>query len=210
VLLLRVIWPLSLYRFLKIIEKTELDRKILDCGAGGPRPPLALFHNYGYETHGIDISESAIAVSDKFVREYGLNLNIIKGDMREIPFDDSSFSFVYSQNSICHLTKRDTMKSIKEMGRVLKPGGYLLVDFMSAESSYYGSPSLGEEVGIGEYQYIDDNGDTVLHSFHVDNESDKYFIGLQIIRKVKTISESLRRETPDVDVRLDYYAMKPS
>jgi ubiquinone/menaquinone biosynthesis C-methylase UbiE len=208
VLFLKIVWPLSVYRFLSIIERIELDRKILDCGAGGPRPPLALFHKYGYETHGIDISESAIAASEKFANEHGLNLNIIKGDMREIPFEDSSFSFIFSQNSICHLTKRDAMKSITEMGRVLKLGGYLLVDFMSSESSYYGSPSLGEEVGSGEYQYTDDDGDIVLHSFHTDDEPDKYFTGLEIIRKVKTVSQNTRSKVPDVDVRLDYYAIK--
>jgi ubiquinone/menaquinone biosynthesis C-methylase UbiE len=206
---LKIVWPQSVYRFLSIIERTELDRKILDCGAGGPRPPLALFHKYGYETHGIDISESAIIASEKFADEHGVNLNIIKGDMREIPFDDSSFSFVFSQNSICHLTKKDIMKSIQEMGRVLRPGGYLLVDFMSTESSYYGSPSLGEEVGSGEYQYTDDDGEIVLHSFHSDNEPGKYFSEFEIIRKVKTVSENPQRKVPDVDVRLDYYARKP-
>ena len=207
--LLEFIWPLSVYRFLNIIERTDLERKILDCGAGGPRPPLALFRSRGFETHGIDISEAAIDASKKFASEQGINLNIIQGDMREIPFDDSSFSFVFSQNSICHLTKKDTMKTIKEMIRVLKPGGYMLVDFMSTESSYYGSPSLGDEVGQGEYLYTDDDGDEVLHSFHDDAEPDRYFVGLNIIRRVKTKSENLTRSFPDVDVRLDYYATKP-
>jgi ubiquinone/menaquinone biosynthesis C-methylase UbiE len=207
--LLDVFWPLSVIGFLKIIEATDLERKILDCGAGGPRPPLALFRSRGYETHGIDISEDAIRASEEFANNHGLNLNIVKGDMREIPFDDSSFSFVFSQNSICHLTKKDTMKAIREMSRVLNPGGYLLVDFMSTDSSYYGSPSLGEEVGPGEYQYIDDDGDQVLHCFHDDNEPDSYFGGLKIIRKVKTISENLTRSFTDVDARLDYYVTKP-
>lgn len=207
--ILNVLWPGSVYRFLKIIETTELEKKILDCGAGGPRPPLALFRSRGFETHGIDISEAAITASEKFASEYGFNLRIMKGDMREIPFDDSSFSFVFSQNSICHLTKKDTMRAINEMSRVLRPGGYMMVDFMSTDSSFYGSPSLGEEVGSGEYQYIDDDGDKVLHSFYEDNEPDRFFVGLKIIRKVKTISENLTKSFPDVDVRVDYYVTKP-
>lgn len=203
------IWPLSLYRFLKLIEKVELEKKVLDCGAGGPRPPLALFHDHDYETHGIDISESAIVASEKFASEREMNLNIIKGDMREIPFDDESFSYVFSQNSVCHITRKDTMVAINEMTRVLRPGGYLLVDFMSTESSYYGSPTLGEEVGPGEYQYIDDDGDKVLHCFHSDGEPDKYFTELKIIRIVKTISQNLSRKVLDVDARMDYYVKKP-
>ncbi len=202
-------WPISLYRFLNLIEQVELEKKILDCGAGGPRPPLALFQNYGYETHGIDISVSAITASEKFASEHDMKLNIIEGDMRAIPYNDASFSYVYSQNSICHLTKKDAMKAIGEMVRVLKPGGYLLVDFMSTESSYYGSSSLGEEISSGEYQYVDKDGDTILHSFHDDGEPDRYFKGIKIVRIVKTISQNLSRKVPDVDVRMDYYATKP-
>jgi ubiquinone/menaquinone biosynthesis C-methylase UbiE len=206
----RIIFPLSLYRFLKLIEHVELEKRVLDCGAGGHQPPLALFYEYGYETHGIDISDSAIAASEKFAKDQGMKLNIVKGDMRKIPFEDASFGFVFSQNSICHLTKKDTMKAIREMIRVLKPSGFMFVDFMSTESSYYGSESLGEEVGPGEYSYVDENGETVLHSFHNDNEPDRYFTGMKVVKKIKTISENINEPNLNVDVRMEYYATKPA
>ena len=202
------IWPSYMYRFLKTIEKVPLEKKILDCGAGGPYPPLALFSQHGYETHGIDISKSAISSAQKFSDEHKLGINIIEGDMRKIPYDDESFSFVFSQNSMCHLTKKDTMKAIEEIYRVLHPGGYCFIDFMSTESSYYGAESLGEEVGPGEYQYIDEDGDTVLHCFHSDNEPDQYFSSFEIVRKYKIIAENLQRSTVDIDVRMEYYATK--
>ncbi|MFW9963851.1 MAG: class I SAM-dependent methyltransferase [Candidatus Sifarchaeia archaeon] len=206
---MKVIWPLSIYRYLKLIEKSDLEKKVLDCGAGGSRPPLALFHGYGYEVYGIDISELAISASEKFAREHGISLNMTEGDMRDIPFDDESFSHVFSQNSICHLTKKDTMKAIREMIRVLKPGGYLYVDFMSIESSYNANKSLGTKIGVGEYQYIDDEGDAVIHSFHNDGEPDRYFAGMKVVLRVKTISEKLNEFDTITDVRLDYYATKP-
>ncbi|MHA1137876.1 MAG: class I SAM-dependent methyltransferase [Candidatus Thorarchaeota archaeon] len=202
------IWPSHIYRFLKVIEKVPLEKNILDCGAGGPYPPLALFSYHGYETHGIDISKSAISSAQKFSEERKLDINIIEGDMCKIPFDDESFSFVFSQNSICHLTKKDTMKAIGEITRVLRPSGYCFVDFMSTESSYYGAESLGKEVGPGEYQYVDEDGDTVLHCFHSDNEPDQYFSGMKIVRKFKIISENLNRSFVDIDVRMEYYATK--
>lgn len=202
------VWPSHMYRFLKIIEATPLEKKILDCGAGGPRPPLALFCQYGYETHGIDISGSAISSALKFSEENGLKINIIEGDMRKIPFDDESFSFVFSQNSICHLTKKDTKKAIDEITRVLRPGGYCFIDFMSTESSYCGAESLGKEVGQDEYQYVDEDGDEILHCFHSDGEPDHYLSGLKIVHKIKTIAENLNRAITDTDVRMEYYATK--
>lgn len=202
------VWPSHLYRFLKIIEKIPLEKKILDCGAGGPRPPLALFSQHGYETHGIDISNSAITSAQKFSEEHKLGINIIEGDMRKIPFGDESFSFVFTQHSICHLTKRDTKKAIDEITRVLRPGGFCFIDFMSTDSSYYGAESLGKEVGPGEYQYVDEDGDTVLHCFHSDGEPDQYFSGLKLVHKVKTIVENLIRPSIDIDVRMEYIATK--
>jgi ubiquinone/menaquinone biosynthesis C-methylase UbiE len=202
------IWPSFLYKFLGIIERVPLEKRILDCGAGGPRPPLALFSKYGYETHGIDISLSAVSSAQKFAEENKLDLKIIEGDMRKIPFDDESFSFVFSQNSICHLTKKDTKKAISEITRVLRPGGYCLIDFMSSDSSYYGAESLGKEVGPGEFQYIDEDGETVLHCFHSDDEPDQYFSDLKLVRKTKTIAENLTRSIVDIDVRMEYIATK--
>jgi ubiquinone/menaquinone biosynthesis C-methylase UbiE len=205
---MRFIWPLPLYRFLSIIERLELEKNILDCGAGGPQPPLGLFQEYGYETHGIDISKGAIKLSEEFAKKHNMKLNIVEGDMREIPFEDESFSFVFSLNSLCHLTKRDTTRAIGEMMRVLKPEGHLLVDFMSTDSSYYGSPSLGKEVVVGEFQYIDDDGVAVLHSFHSEGEPEQYFAGMKIIQTVKTITETLSGPSSTIDVRIEYYSTK--
>ena len=41
-------------------NKINLEKTVLDCGAGGRRPPLALFYNDGYKTAGIEILDSQI------------------------------------------------------------------------------------------------------------------------------------------------------
>ena len=202
------VWPSHLYRFLNLIRQQPLEKKILDCGAGGTRPPLALFSEFGFEPYGIDISASSVTSALKFADEHKLNLNIIEGDMRSLPYDDESFSYVFSQNSICHLTKKDTQNAISEISRVLRPGGFCFIDFMSTESSYYGAESLGKEVGPGEYQYIDEDGDLVLHCFHSDGEPDKYFSELKIYRVIKIIVENRFRSIGDIDIRAEYYATK--
>jgi hypothetical protein len=35
-------------------------QKVLDCAAGGRVPPLGLFHENGFDTWGIDLSEEAL------------------------------------------------------------------------------------------------------------------------------------------------------
>ena len=169
--------------FLAYLNRTDvshLDKTVLDCGAGGSNPPLALFYERGYKTYGIDIAEDRTELANAFCREYDMNLNIIRGDMRNIPFGDESFSFVYECDSMCHLTKKDITATIKEMTRVLKKGGYLSVGFMALDNW----PLDGEERCSGEFwnQYDEEEH---MHSYFTDEEPDQYSTELEIVWKGK-------------------------
>ena len=185
----------QLYRFLRNILEEPLEKTILDCGAGGKVPPLALFHSYGFKTTGIDISEKQIERADEYCKANNVDLNIQYGDMTKIPFDNESFSFVYSISSIYHLTKKESGKAIAEMERVLKKGGYLYVDFLSVDDGEYGK---GEAVDLvnspGEYRQKGREGE-VIHSYYEDGEPDHYFKSTQIEFKNKNLMETLHERT---------------
>ncbi|MFX0107607.1 MAG: class I SAM-dependent methyltransferase [Candidatus Hodarchaeota archaeon] len=202
-----IIWPARINEFLSYIERIDLEKTILDCGAGGPRPPLALFHEWGYKCHGIDISQAAVDAAILYASEHGLLLHMKVGDMRNLPYDTASFSFVYTQNSICHLTKEDQKKAIDEMLRVLRPNGILYVDFMSTASSYCGTPDLGKDIGKHEYHFIDEDGEDVLHVFFDDDEADALFKDAEIVQKLK-ITRNLFIPREFNDVWYFYYVRK--
>jgi ubiquinone/menaquinone biosynthesis C-methylase UbiE len=204
-----IIWPSPLYEFLRLTQAQPLEKTILDCGAGGPHPPLALFAWHGFTAHGIDLSDAQIKKALAFAKQHNLTLNLRKADMRAIPFSDSTFSCVYTLESLCHLTKPDITTAVNEMIRVLQPGGYCLVDFMSTDSSYYGAPSLGDETEPGQFQYTDSDGYQVVHTFHRDQEPDPLFGHLQILRIQKTITTSYKTQDPIIHARLYYYTQKP-
>jgi ubiquinone/menaquinone biosynthesis C-methylase UbiE len=170
-----------LYNFLSFALDNPSEKKVLDCGAGGPTPPLSLFHFFGFETHGIDISENQIEASKKYCEENKIDLNIKYGDMRDIPFEDESFGFVYSIFSSVHLTKKDTGIAVKEMERVLKKGGLCYITFLSLEDMNYGE---GIEYNLGECTEKDGD-ETYLHSYYSDDEADAYFKNSEVIYKEK-------------------------
>lgn len=176
------LWPTPLYTFLEVINfsKTEGEKKVLECGAGGRHPPLGLFYEEGYEPWGIDISDAQIERTLEFCSKTNINLTILQGDMRAIPFKDESFSFVYELYSLCHLTKKDISTTVGEMARVLKKGGLWFLGFMSLDIW----PLPGKEVNSGEF-YFYENGNPVVHSLYGDDEPDAYFAGLDIIYKEK-------------------------
>ena len=171
----------SLQGFLQECNKIDLEKKILDCGAGGPTPPLAIFNEAGYKTYGIEILESRIQQSEKFAQEHNMELNIILGDMRELPYEDESFSFVFSHHTIHHMTKKDIAKAMKEMERVLAPGGLIFVNFPSVDCASY-----DETIDTSSGELVQMHGDEeVIHCFFQDNEADAYFGNFVIKSKNK-------------------------
>ena len=169
--------------FLNECNKSSLDKKILDCGAGGGTPPLSIFFQDGYVTHGIEILDSQIARANKYAEEHNMQLNIINGDMRNLPYEDESFSFVFSHHTIHHLCKKDIAIVMKEMERVLVSGGLIYVNFPPYESRGYGA---GEEREKGEFVIVIE-GEEVMHCFFEDDEAEDFFKNFDIISKKKWI-----------------------
>jgi len=157
-----------------------LDKTVLDCGAGGPTPPVAQFAERGYSCHGVDISERQVELAAAYAKENAYAIDLQVGDMRDLPYPDESFSYVYELESMCHLTKADTKRALGEMKRVLKPGGLLFAHFMSTDFW----PLTGHEEAPGEFSGME-SGVPVIHSYFEDQEISKLFATFDVVWKQK-------------------------
>ena len=172
---------IPLYGFRNLCDQSSLPKKILDCGAGGPHPPLRIFYEHEYECHGIEILKEQIDAAKDYALEKSLNLQIIEGDILELPYEDSGFSFVYSHHTVFHMMKVDIKRAVDEMRRVLVPEGLLFINFPTMER---GDRMHGKEIGKGEYESM--HGDeSVIHSYFEDDEADPFFEGMEIVHKMK-------------------------
>jgi ubiquinone/menaquinone biosynthesis C-methylase UbiE len=173
------------YKFMSTIlaqrpDATQSPGKILDCGAGGNIPPLALFAQHGFDCWGIDISEAKA-----FAMEHDINLHLQKGDMRQMPFENENFDFVFEHFAMCHMSKQDTAQSIHEMYRVLKPDGLCFLGFIS--DACFPKSGYGVEQAPGEY-YGKEGDNMTLHSLFSDQEADALVTGWEVLSKQKSIS----------------------
>jgi ubiquinone/menaquinone biosynthesis C-methylase UbiE len=194
----------QLYKFLNYCNGLDLEKSILDCGAGGNCPPLALFSSFGYKTYGIEISDSQIEMAKAFSKEHNVELNISKGDIRVLPFKDESISFIYSYNTIFHMKKADIEKAVNEIKRVLKPGGLCFINYLSLYDEDYGQ---GEKVGEGEF--LQDEGDgKVIHTYYDINEAEKHFQDMKILFKENRIQERLYEGSMIKQGYIDYIVKK--
>lgn len=192
-----------LYRFLEYCS-SEPGRRILDCGAGGMMPPLSLFKSHGFDTVGIDFDENQVTKANDFGFKLDQDLHVQVGDMTNLPFEDDSFDFVYSYNSVFHMMKKDIKKAIDEMKRVLKPGGLMFVNFLSVDDFRCGQ---GPDLGNHQYEQMDD--EPVIHSYFDYDEAEALLTGTSFVLKERRIIERMyegqriKQGFVDYIVRLD-------
>ncbi len=77
----------------------------------------------GIDACGIDISEYAINNSLESVRN-----KLQVGDARDLPFEDNSFDFVISVNTIHNLNRTDCSIALQEIERVSRGNSFITVD----------------------------------------------------------------------------------
>jgi len=69
-------------------------------------PALGLFAENGYHVTEVEFFDTEIEKANLFGDKIGKKLNIICSNMKKLPFQDESFSFSYSYNSIFHMKKK--------------------------------------------------------------------------------------------------------
>lgn len=98
---------------------------ILDVGCGTGLNLVEAVRRFGLcrRLAGIDISPGMVAVARAKMAALRLPAEIIEGDAEKLPYPDASFDLVLC-NSVFHWFK-DRAGAMKEMARVLRPGGQL-------------------------------------------------------------------------------------
>jgi ubiquinone/menaquinone biosynthesis C-methylase UbiE len=106
--------------FVKEICEQVKDRRarILDVGCG-TGANLMMLSEFG-EAEGVDVSPDAL----NFCRERGLQ-NVKLGAAESLPYEDHTFDLVTALDVVEHID--DDVAGLREMRRVLRPGGRLLL-----------------------------------------------------------------------------------
>jgi tRNA (uracil-5-)-methyltransferase TRM9 len=96
--------------------------KLLNVGCGHG-PDFVPFKK-GYELYGIDVSSKMLELAGKYAEKYSLNVSLTQADARKMPFADNFFDHAIVVATFHHIEgKEERLKALKELKRVLKPGG---------------------------------------------------------------------------------------
>ena len=103
----------------------EPGQRVLDIGCG-LGVFLGLVAGRGAEPHGIDASETLIAVARERLPEADLRV----GDMESLPYEDGTFDLVTGFTSF--FFANDMVAALREAGRVAKPGAPVVIQVWGA------------------------------------------------------------------------------
>ncbi len=128
------ITALEIDAFLSMLEASPDDR-ILDLCCGQGRHVLELARRGFTRLTGVDRSHYLIARARRVFRQQGLSAVLREGDARKLRFRGDSFDIVYvAGNSFGYFeTIDDDIAVLREIRRLLRPGGQLLIDFTDGD-----------------------------------------------------------------------------
>lgn len=99
---------------------------VLECGCASARFLVYFAVEYNCKVWGIDNSPAGLELSKRNFQMQGIkDFKLTNGDVNHLPMRDATFDVVFSAGLLEHFMEPE--KVVKEMARVLKPNGLLII-----------------------------------------------------------------------------------
>jgi SAM-dependent methyltransferase len=118
------------------LQHKPVDRQLLDrfaagvrnaglaCDMGcGPGHVARYLHERGVQVCGIDLSPAMV----ERARRLNPGIDFQQGDMLALDAKDDAFAGIVAFYSLIHIPRGDVVRALRELRRVLRPGGVLLL-----------------------------------------------------------------------------------
>jgi ubiquinone/menaquinone biosynthesis C-methylase UbiE len=133
--------------------------RILDCGCG-TGANVGLLGRFG-RAYGFDLTETGLQLG----REAGRN-RLVRASVTAVPFPSASFDLITSFDVLYSLEGSDERTALREMFRLLKPGGYALINVAALEILRGDHSVLGRE--LRRYNRADLRDHVVAAGFDIE------------------------------------------
>jgi ubiquinone/menaquinone biosynthesis C-methylase UbiE len=131
------------------------------CGIGTHTLWLAEATSPGGYITGVDISSDCLARAEENASKSDLaaQVSFRYGDMGDLPFDDGAFDWAWNADTLWPVAGRDPRTLVRELVRVVKPGGVVAILFWSSQKLLPGYPLLEARLNAtcaANFPYTDD------------------------------------------------------
>jgi tRNA (uracil-5-)-methyltransferase TRM9 len=113
-------WSIFRTELEALAERWQKGRLLnLGCAHG---PDFLPFKD-GFELYGVDFSAEMLKLAEKYAKKFGFSVELTLADVRRLPYPDASFDRAIAVATYHHLVGGQHEAALKELRRVLKPGG---------------------------------------------------------------------------------------
>jgi SAM-dependent methyltransferase len=184
----RQLWSIPDRRVIELCAKWKESgtvRRVLDLGCGVGRH-LHLFASQGFDTYGLDHSETGLDTCRRRLQAEGLAASLHHGEMNDIPFPDGYFDAVVAFNSIYHGTALQVDAGVELVWQKLRAGGECFATFLSRRNRLYGKGEPMETHTFSDprmyKELVGGDGESgVSHHFSSEDEVRHFFRAYEIM-----------------------------
>lgn len=133
--------------------KSRQAKTVCDAGCGCGAYALRLAVN-GFQVSGFDISSTAADMAKKLLESKGIySADFRTADVLAMGYADGQFDAVISQDVIDHMPLRDGIAAVRELCRITKDGGTVVLTLDRTDEEYETEPHTVNE--DGDYLFSD-------------------------------------------------------
>ena len=138
----------------RLLELGAGDGRFLDVGTGPAHIPILLAQRLPtVEIVGVDLSPNMLELGDFHIAEAGLTdrITLAQADAKSLPYPSQFFDGVISNSIVHHIP--DPLPVLREVGRVIRPDGLLLIRDLIRPKTTEAALRLVEQYSNGATPY---------------------------------------------------------
>lgn len=121
-------------------------RTVCDAGCGCGAFALRLIRQ-GFAVSGFDVSGRAVEIAETLLQKAGKHAALKTVSILATGYEDDTFDAVVSRDVLDHMAKTDAVLVVRELLRIVKPGGVVLFTLDALDEEYQNEAHVVTEAG---------------------------------------------------------------
>jgi len=169
---------------LEMLDASIKKGRLLDAGCGSGKYSLPLKMR-GFDVVGMDVSLRALRMLSESSKSRDVDIDILAGNVFQLPFTDGSFDIVWCYGVLQHLLSKERESAISEFQRILRKEGLMFLEVFGKDDMRYGGIEVEPDTfsrsnGIVYHYFDKDEIEASLSEFScriIETRKEKYFKG---------------------------------